>query len=153
MYLEKLAKSLAGLEFEVVAANLTRGGALRVTIDSPNGVSLGDCEQVSRHLEHVLPVEGVAYQTLEVSSPGPERALTAPSHFGKFIGQQAVLHLRTPRGECSTFTGTIAAADDKAVDLDCDEGVLAFGYAELAGANLRDTSGKRPRWRHKNKPA
>lgn len=54
-------------EIELVALEQPRTDALRLFIDCPDGVNLGLCEKVTKHLQHLL----VDY-SLEVSSPGPK---------------------------------------------------------------------------------
>ncbi len=63
---------------------------LKVYIDREigGGITLGDCERVSRDLGAALDVEDVIEHAyiLEVSSPGLDRALTKPEHFIRFEG-------------------------------------------------------------------
>jgi ribosome maturation factor RimP len=54
-------------EIDVVAVEQPRSDALRLFVDHPNGVDLGLCERVTKHLTHLL-----ADYSLEVSSPGPK---------------------------------------------------------------------------------
>lgn len=54
-------------ELDVVAVERPGGESLRIFIDHPEGIDLARCEQVTKHLSHLL----VDY-TLEVSSPGPK---------------------------------------------------------------------------------
>ena len=68
---------------------------LRVYIDREGGVSIDDCEAVSRPLSDLLdeadPIEG-SY-TFEVSSAGADRALKKPEHFAKYLGAEVVVKL------------------------------------------------------------
>ena len=73
----------ADMGFELIDLERTPGGVMRVFIDvrDPAGmVTVDDCEAVSRHLVHLLPVEGFDFQRLEVSSPGMDRPLAAVPH-------------------------------------------------------------------------
>ena len=54
-------------ELDVVAVERPGSESLRIFIDHPDGVDLARCEQVTKHLSHLL----VDY-SLEVSSPGPK---------------------------------------------------------------------------------
>jgi len=85
--LEEKALELADLEFVKEGPNWY----LRVYIDKDGGVTIEDCENVSRILEKKLdeadPIEQ-AY-ILEVSSPGIDRPLKKPEHFEKYIGKHA----------------------------------------------------------------
>jgi len=65
-------------------------GVLRVYIDKEGGVTIGDCEKVSREVEAVLDVENpiqIPY-VLEVSSPGLDRPLKIPGDFRKYCGKK-----------------------------------------------------------------
>ena len=71
---------------------------LRVYIDKEGGVSIDDCEAVSRPLSDALdqadPIEG-SY-TFEVSSAGADRVLKKPEHFARFSGQEVQVRLYRP---------------------------------------------------------
>ena len=66
-----------------------RGGTLRVFLDRPEGVTLGDCATVSKELSAVLDVAdfGKGHYTLEVSSPGLDRQLYTPADYERFCGR------------------------------------------------------------------
>ena len=70
-----LRETLAGLGYELVDLESSRGGLLRVFIDSPDGISVEDCARVSHRLTRLFAVENVEYERLEVSSPGLDRPL------------------------------------------------------------------------------
>ncbi|HCZ49656.1 MAG TPA: ribosome maturation factor RimP, partial [Gammaproteobacteria bacterium] len=87
---EMLAPALEKLGYELVQVDYvaTRRPVLRLYIDTPKGVTLDDCQQVSQYVSGVLDVEDPlpgAY-TLEVSSPGLDRPLVTADHFRRFIG-------------------------------------------------------------------
>jgi ribosome maturation factor RimP len=94
---------------------------LRIYIDrEAGGVTLDDCEAVSRDLGTVLDVEEIvphAY-TLEVSSPGLDRTLTKPEHYRKSLGKQiriktyqAINNEKVFRGKLSGFEDTVAVLE------------------------------------------
>ncbi|MBQ8974855.1 MAG: ribosome maturation factor RimP, partial [Oscillospiraceae bacterium] len=68
---------------------------LRVYIDKEGGVSIDDCEAVSRALDPILdesdPIE-TSY-VFEVSSAGAERSLKRPSDFERFMGSLVEVRL------------------------------------------------------------
>ena len=82
---------------------------LRVYIDKADGISIEDCEAVSRPLSDKLdeadPIEG-SY-TFEVSSAGADRVLKKPEHFAQFQGAEVEVRLYRAKG-CSSpgRTGT-----------------------------------------------
>lgn len=123
---------LWGLEY------LTQGRytTLRLYIDAENGVSLEDCEKVSRQVSSVMdvedPIEGE--YTLEVSSPGMDRPLYTAAHYARYIGEQVALRLRIARDGRRKFKGTIVAVDgaDVRVAVDDKEYVLAIDAIDKA---------------------
>src|SRR6476659_5435296 len=97
---------------ELIALENPAPDALRLFIDHPDGVTLALCERVTDHLNELR----VDY-ALEVSSPGSERPLTKPEHFRKFLGRRVRVRTRVPLEGQQSFTGTIAAADEEAVEV------------------------------------
>jgi len=57
---------------------------------APKEIQVGDCQQVSNQLGHVLLVEDYDYDRLEVSSPGMDRPLKTAAHFRRFAGEQTI---------------------------------------------------------------
>lgn len=143
-------RTVTGLGYELVETQFALGGRLlRVFIDRPaesaapppsgpvqSGISLDDCERVSRQLERVLPVEGFDYDRLEVSSPGLDRVLRTPAHFRRFCGERAVLRLRVPVGNRRRFTGVLRGATEQEVELEVDGSVVCVAFANLERARL-----------------
>lgn len=88
---------------------------LRVVIDSNEGITLDDCERVTRAIDPILdeadPIES-SYR-LEVTSPGVERPLTRPDHFEACIGDTVEVRLFAPRNGEKSLRGTLAAATEK----------------------------------------
>jgi ribosome maturation factor RimP len=104
--------TVKGLGYELVDAEKSAGGLLRVFIDCPDAavgtdggavapgvarhITVDDCEKVTRQLQHVLEVEGCAYERLEVSSPGLDRPLKKPADYQRFVGEQVEVTLTLP---------------------------------------------------------
>jgi len=118
-------------EVEVIACEQVGKDTLRLFIDHPGGVSLALCERVTEHLRDLLVDYG-----LEVSSPGPQRPLTKPDHFRRFIGRRARVRLREPRGGHKSYTGELVGASDEEVTVAAQDGVVAIPYAEINRSNL-----------------
>ena len=80
---------------------------LRVFLDAPEGVSIDQCEAVSRPLSDALdeadPIQG-SY-VLEVGSAGADRALKKPEHFAQCMGQEVDVKLYRPREGSKLMTG------------------------------------------------
>ncbi|MGA0810035.1 MAG: ribosome maturation factor RimP [Burkholderiaceae bacterium] len=112
--LQAIESLAADLGYEVIDIEHSSGGLLRVYIDMPEAerlINVQDCERVSNHLVHGLPVMGVDFQRLEVSSPGMDRRLTKPKHFRQFLGCEVKLKLRQALSGRKNFHGQLAAAD------------------------------------------
>jgi ribosome maturation factor RimP len=118
-------------DVEVLACEDAGRDRLRLFIDHPNGVDLALCERVTNHLRDLL----VDY-ALEVSSPGPERPLSKPDHFRRFLGRRARVRLREPRDGHKSFTGELVGASDDEVTVAADTGVVTIPYSEINRSNL-----------------
>ena len=96
---------------------------LRIFIDSDTGVTLTDCEKVSRalsdRLDELDPIK-TPYE-LEVSSPGIERALTRDWHFEKVLGNKINVKLFKPYEGLKSFTGILKDADSETFVVDIGE--------------------------------
>lgn len=90
---------------------------LRLYIDKAEGVSIDDCEAVSRPVSDLLdeadPIPG-SY-TFEVSSAGLERALKRPEHFAACMGREVAVKLYRPVDGRKEFVGTLEDFADGAV--------------------------------------
>lgn len=134
-----IAPIVASLECELWGLEyLTQGRytTLRLYIDAENGVTLEDCEKVSRQVSSVMdvedPIEGE--YTLEVSSPGMDRPLYTPAHYARYIGEQVSLRLRVARDGRRKFKGTILAVEgaDVRVAVEDKEYLLAIDAIDKA---------------------
>lgn len=98
---------------------------LRIFIDKEEGVTIEDCENVTRAIDEPLdrldPIEG-SY-CLEVSSPGIERELIRDEHFDKFLGAPIMVKLHRPleNGE-KELKGTLLSHDKENVEMVTENG-------------------------------
>lgn len=132
--IESLGYELVLLEFAPSEGTST----LRLYIDREQGITLEDCETVSREVAARLDVEdpiGQAYR-LEVSSPGWDRPLTKPQHFLRFIGDKAKIQVLSPVEGRKRWTGVLRSADDSSVQLDTEAGVVSISYGEIDRAQI-----------------
>jgi ribosome maturation factor RimP len=100
------------------------------------GITVADCESVSRQLQRVLEVEGIDYGRLEVSSPGLDRRLKKAADFVRFAGREARIRLRRPVDGRRNFVGVLRGVSGERVELDFEGGCLAFELADLDRARL-----------------
>ena len=123
---------------EVVETEWT-GGVLRIFIDRPDGVTLSDCEKVSKQVSAVLDIEDVVpgnrYQ-LEVSSPGLDRKLLKTEDFERFAGKKAAVRFRPELDGRKQATGRIAGVDGSEIRLSVADEELRFPFKQVAGARL-----------------
>jgi ribosome maturation factor RimP len=111
---------------------------LQVYIETPNGVTVDDCERASRQIGAVLDVEDPmeGKYLLEVSSPGLTRALYTLAQYERYLGQQ--LKIRVARGEEGkrTYQGELAQVTNDAVSLVVEGETVVLPFAEIEKANL-----------------
>jgi ribosome maturation factor RimP len=130
----QLGYELVELEF----APARGGGALRIFIDKPEGVGIGDCERVSREVSALMDVEdpiATAY-SLEVSSPGDDRVLRIPAHFERFKGSRVLVELNAPREGRRRYTGVLQEVSATGVALEVDRQRVEVPFGEIAKARL-----------------
>ncbi|HEX3277849.1 MAG TPA: ribosome maturation factor RimP [Thermoleophilaceae bacterium] len=123
-------------EVELLAVEPVGTERLRLFIDHPDGVDLALCERVTAQLRDLLVDYG-----LEVSSPGPQRPLTKPDHFRRFIGRRARVRLREPRDGHRSYTGELVGASDDEVTVAAEGGVVSIPYSEINRSNLVEGEG------------
>lgn len=111
---------------------------LRVYIDKEGGVSIDDCEAVSRPLSDLLdeadPIEG-SY-TFEVSSAGADRVLKKPEHFEQFMNSEVEVKLYRPREGRKEFVGLLRGYEDGGVTLEVGNEPQSFTKQEIALVRL-----------------
>jgi ribosome maturation factor RimP len=131
-----LRDTLGGLGYELVDLETSRGGLLRIFIDSPGGIRVEDCARVSNHLTRAFAVEGVEYERLEVSSPGLDRPLKRVEDYARFAGQKASVRLKLPRDGRRRFEGMLAGVDGANVLLEVEGGRVSFALGDIDRARL-----------------
>jgi ribosome maturation factor RimP len=132
-----LETTLAGLGYELV--DLERSGSgrlLRIFIDKPGGINVDDCAAVSHHLTRVLAVENIAYDRLEVSSPGLDRLLKKEQDFVRFAGYKARIKVRIPIDGQRNFVGVLREVKSGALQLDVEGRLLSLDLNNLEKARL-----------------
>ena len=104
-----------------------------VYIDRVGGVSIDDCERVSRALEGPLDALIDHSYILEVSSPGIDRALHTRTHYERAVGKPVELRLRSPRDGQRVLHGWLAGLDKDAV-------LLADAHGETIRVSFDDVT-------------
>ena len=111
---------------------------LRVTIDKEGGISIEDCEAVSRPMSDLLdeadPIEG-SY-VFEVSSAGADRVLKTNAHFEQFMGAEVEVKLYRPRDGRKEFVGLLRTHNDGDVTVEINGEIAEFTKKEIALVRL-----------------
>lgn len=112
---------------------------LRVYIDKDGGVSISDCEAISRALDPILDEEDPIAEsyTFEVSSAGAERALRRPSDFEQFAGAYVAVGLYSPKNGRKEHLGHLKEYDNGAVIIESAGETLRFEKNEVSSVHLR----------------
>jgi ribosome maturation factor RimP len=97
-------------------------GLLRLYIDAPAGVSVDDCERVSRAVSELLDAEDPipGQYTLEVSSPGIERPLRTAEQFARYAGEQVFVEMVHLVDERRRFKGLLVEARPDAIEVEVE---------------------------------
>lgn len=138
-YLEPLMEQF---QYEAVDVEYVKEGStwyLRVYIDKPGGITVLDCEKVSRALEIILdekdPIQG-AY-ILEVSSPGLDRPLKKEADFNRVKGQIIEIKLFQARDKQKEYQGELQDFKDNVVTIVTEEDeTISFDLKDIAIARL-----------------
>ena len=110
---------------------------IRLYIDKPNGVTIDDCERVSRQVNAALEVEP-SYQEimLEVSSPGVDRLLFTPAQFREFVGKEVSIRLRVPVDGKRNYKGILKEVGMESVGIEINEETVKLSFTDIIEARL-----------------
>jgi len=140
--IEKLAAPLlAAAELELVEVQFRRepqGWVLRLLIDRAGGISLADCQKISKQLSLALDVEGIIDRPyhLEVSSPGFNRPLRKEQDFLRFRGKKVKVTTSVPYQGQRNFHGYLLDLKEGEVLINCGDGQVSLPLSSLVKANL-----------------
>ena len=111
---------------------------LRIYIDKQGGISLEDCELVSKEVGALLDVEDPVQgnYSLEISSPGIPRPLFSKEHYSRFIGEQVALRLRQPVNGSRKLAAKIVSVGKTSVELGIGDTTINVEFSEILKANL-----------------
>ena len=111
---------------------------LRIYIDREGGVTLADCQKVSRLAGDLIEVEEVIepVYTLEVSSPGLNRVLKKEKDFLKYSGKKIYMQCHAPMDGRKKFTGILTGFIDQSIHLEVDGQHYTIPLNLVAKANL-----------------
>lgn len=139
--IETLVKPIADeLNYEIYHIEFVKENNefyLRIYIDKEEGISLTDCEALSRRVSDVLDVEDPidkAYY-LEVSSPGLNRRLFTDEHFKKFVGREVLVKLNGNIEGKKNIKGLLKEVTEEKIIVE-DEKAITIPKSKIKAANL-----------------
>ena len=111
---------------------------LRIFIDTAGGVSIDDCENISKAISQLLDEDNLIKNPyiLEVSSPGIERPLKKQQDYERFIGSKVTVKTFAPINGKKVFTGLLVGYENDIVTLSIDDKKQKLTLDKIASANL-----------------
>ena len=131
--IERLGCKVWGLEFFGRRSNQT----LRIYIDKNEGITVEDCEKVSKHVSKVLDAENDFSEKymLEVSSPGLDRRFFYKEQYKDYLNEPLkVTYFDTQNKK--TVTGLLEGADDNSIKLEMKDEIKEIAFSSIIQANL-----------------
>ena len=113
---------------------------LRVFIDKQDGVTIEDCENLTRPLNKLLDEDDFIKQSyiFEVGSAGLERELKSEEHFKKSVGEKVTVRLIRPFNNQKEFVGTLSDFDKDTLSIVSEDTEISFTFNEVAFVKLVD---------------
>ncbi|WP_406802846.1 ribosome maturation factor RimP [Alkalimarinus alittae] len=138
---EMIRPVVEGLGFEFWGMEFVSQGkhsVLRVFIDSENGITLENCEVVSRQVSGVMDVEDpiAGEYALEVSSPGMDRPLYTLNQYERYAGHKVSLKLRMPFDGRRKFEGVLKGIEGSDVVIVVEDNEYLFPVDSIDKANV-----------------
>jgi len=135
-----LAPTLTHMGYSIYSLERSGSGGrtLRIAIDKSDGfISLDDCERVSRVAGPLLDQADLIPEsyTLEVSSPGAERALRDRAEYERFVGRKVNVRYRSGEAEVA-LEGTLATVDDEGIAVLARSEPVRLGWSDVIAGRL-----------------
>ncbi len=133
--------TLQALGLELWGVELLQQGRyslLRIYIEREEGVTIEDCEKLSRHVSALLDVEDpiAGEYTLEVSSPGVDRPLFTAKQYEQYVGSEVTIKLRQALEGRRRFTGQIVSVTGGSIGLLVEGAELDLEHSEVEKASI-----------------
>ena len=133
--------TLKGSDIELVDVEYKKTGktwSLRVFIDKNQGVTVDDCQKLSREIEDLIAIHELIadHYVLEVSSPGLDRPLKKETDFIRNKGKQVLVKTYLPINNSKTNTGTIKDFSNDTLFLENEKKTFEISLSNIAQAKL-----------------
>lgn len=137
----KILPTVEALGYELWACLYLAQGqrsVLRIYIENEKGITLADCERVSRQVSTLLDVEGtlLGRYNLEVSSPGLDRPLVKERHFERYVGHKIGVSTQTPIDRQRKFKGLLQSVGVTGIVLNQEGKKLVLTWDNILRANV-----------------
>ena len=131
--IERLGCKVWGLELFGRRSNQT----LRIYIDKNEGISVEDCEKVSKHVSKVLDAENDFSENymLEVSSPGLDRKFFYKEQYKEYLNESLKVTFFDKQHK-KTITGRLEGAYDNSIKLELNDEIKEIAFSSIIQANL-----------------
>ena len=131
--IERLGCKVWGLELFGRRSNQT----LRIYIDKIEGISVEDCEKVSKHVSKVLDAENDFSENymLEVSSPGLDRKFFYKEQYKEYLNESLKVTFFDTQNK-KTVIGRLEGAYDNSIKLELNDEIKEIAFSSIIQANL-----------------
>ena len=141
LVIDLIEPTLQGSEIKLVDAEYKKIGkdwTLRVLIDKNQGVTVFDCQKLSREIEDLIEIHELIkdHYVLEVSSPGLDRPLKKESDFVRNKGKQIQVNTDSPINNSKINTGTIRDFSNSTLFLENNNDTLEIPLITIIQAKL-----------------
>lgn len=138
---ELVDATIQALGLELWGVELLQQGRyslLRIYIEREEGVTIEDCEKVSRQVSALLDVEDpiAGEYTLEVSSPGVDRPLFTLQQYEQYVGSEVNLKMRRPLDGRRKFKGKILKVSENTIGLLVEDTEHDLEFSEIEKASI-----------------
>ena len=141
LVIDLIEPTLQGSEIKLVDVEYKKIGkdwTLRVLIDKNQGVTVFDCQKLSREIEDLIEIHELIkdHYVLEVSSPGLDRPLKKESDFVRNKGKQIQVNTDSPINNSKINTGTIRDFSNSTLFLENNNDTLEIPLITIMQAKL-----------------
>lgn len=109
-------------DFFIVDISVKSNNKIQIFIDNGQGITIGQCAEVSKHVEHILLTKDLNFE-LEVSSPGLDFPLRVPEQYEKYIGKKIAVTYNNG----NKIAGLLVKATDDFIEIEKEEKVAVPG--------------------------
>ena len=141
---ELLKKDIKTLGYDIWGIELLGSSlkpTLRIFIDNENGITVEDCEKVSKHISKVIEADDTysINSTLEVSSPGIERKFFNKDQYLNYLGYTIKIRYKDIEQKFKSLKGVLIAVSEKGLDIKIKDEECFIRFQDIEKANLEFT--------------